>query len=55
MALEYVMARIHVTDAETYQTRVRMARSGVGKFGRLFKGEGIANACLQKTQTTVGG
>ena len=55
MALEYVMARIHVTDAETYQTRFRMPRSGVGKFGRLFKGEGIANACLQKTQTTVGG
>ena len=48
MALEYVIARIHVTDAETYQTRFRMPRSGVRQFGRLFNGEGIANACLQK-------
>ena len=48
MALGYVIARIHVTEAETYQTRFRMPRSNVGKFGRLFKGEGIANAWLQK-------
>ena len=48
MALGYVIARSHVTDAETYQTRFRMPLSGVRKFGQLFKGEGIANACLQK-------